>query len=97
MKGAKTSARDHYRREKERRAKKGLPETDLMAAARAEYQALLAAQATKGKGGRPKKKVAKPVVADLDEDLDEVTGDDPGDDAGDDEAPDAEEEEAPEE
>jgi hypothetical protein len=37
-----------------------------MAAARREYEALLAAQATKGKGGRPKK-TAKKAVDDADE------------------------------
>jgi len=49
---------EHYRREIERRAKQARPESELMAAARREYEALLEAQATKGKGGRPKKKVA---------------------------------------
>ena len=58
----KPSARDHYEREKARRATKVEPENELMAAARKEYQALLAAQATKGKGGRPKKTAAKPVA-----------------------------------
>jgi len=65
--------REHYKREKERRANAPKPESELMAAARREYEALLAAQATKGKGGRPKKtakKAAKP--ADLEHDsLDE--------------------------
>jgi hypothetical protein len=37
-----------------------------MAAARREYEALLAAQATKGKGGRPKK-TAKKAADDVDE------------------------------
>jgi hypothetical protein len=51
--------REHYRREKERRANEAKPESELMAAARREYEALLAAQAMKGKGGRPKKNAAK--------------------------------------
>jgi hypothetical protein len=64
------SASEHFRREKERRATNEKPESDLMAAARREYEALLAAQATKGKGGRPKK---QPVVKkDEDEILDDV-------------------------
>jgi hypothetical protein len=58
------SPREHYRREKERRANAAKPESELMAAARREYEALLAAQATKGKGGRPKKNAAKRKPAD---------------------------------
>ncbi len=53
------SAHEHYRREVERRAKQARPENEVMAAARREYEALLEAQATKGKGGRPRKKAAK--------------------------------------
>ena len=61
--------REHYRREKERRANTVKPESELMAAARREYEALLAAQAAKGKGGRPKKNAKKPAKpADLEED-----------------------------
>lgn len=51
-------AREHYRREKERRARRPLPESDVMEAARREYLALLESEAAKGKGGRPRKKVA---------------------------------------
>lgn len=51
-------AREHYRREKERRARRPLPQSDVMEAARREYLALLESEAAKGKGGRPKKKVA---------------------------------------
>jgi len=58
--------REHFHREKERRANAAAPESELMAAARREYEALLAAQATKGKGGRPKKKKDAKVVADED-------------------------------
>jgi hypothetical protein len=60
--------REHYHREKERRANAAKPESELMAAARREYEALLAAQATKGKGGRPKKNAAKKVASDEIED-----------------------------
>ena len=62
---SRPSANEHFQREKARRAKKAAPDSDLMAAARREYEALLEAQAKKGKGGRPKKKAAvKPVVSD---------------------------------
>lgn len=81
------SPNEHYRREKERRAKLALPENELMAAARREYEALLAAQATKGKGGRPKKKVAKRVKSDdILDNLDEMGEDDVAAEAADDEA-----------
>lgn len=63
------AAREHYRREKARRALRPLPESDVMDSARREYLALLEAEAAKGKGGRPKKKPAANVVAE-----DEVTG-----------------------
>lgn len=62
--------REHYHREKERRAGIPQPESELMAAARREYEALLAAQAAKGKGGRPKK-TAKKAVDDADESSDD--------------------------
>jgi hypothetical protein len=51
-------AREHYRREKERRDRRPLPESDAIEAARREYLTLLESEAAKGKGGRPKKKVA---------------------------------------
>jgi hypothetical protein len=67
--------REHYHREKERRANTAKPDSELMAAARREYEALLAAQASKGKGGRPKKNAAKPAPKDLeDETLDDAPG-----------------------
>jgi hypothetical protein len=56
---------DHYKHEKSKRAKRVLPEDERMTAARREYQAMLEAQAAKGKGGRPKKKPA--VSAKVDE------------------------------
>jgi len=49
-------ALEHYQREKARRARRESPNTELMAAARREYLALLEAEAAKGKGGRPRKK-----------------------------------------
>jgi hypothetical protein len=58
----KPTPSDHYAREKERRATQAKPDSELMAAARREYEALLQAQATKGKGGRPKKNAAKPAA-----------------------------------
>jgi hypothetical protein len=68
--------REHYHREKERRANTAKPDSELMAAARREYEALLAAQATKGKGGRPKKNAPKPAVPNEleDETLDDAPG-----------------------
>jgi hypothetical protein len=61
---------EHYRAEKDKRATKDAPDDELMAAARREYQAMLAAQAAKGKGGRPKKNAAaKPDPAEDAEDL----------------------------
>ena len=54
------SAREHYRREKARRAKSRGPDDEVIAAAKREYLALLEAEAAKGKGGRPKKKPALP-------------------------------------
>jgi hypothetical protein len=69
------NAHEHYRREVERRAKQVRPENEIMAAARREYEALLEAQASKGKGGRPRKKVAKAVKKSKDEfDLEEFEG-----------------------
>jgi polyphosphate kinase 2 (PPK2 family) len=69
------SATDHYQREKARRAKQAAPQSELMAAAKREYLALLEADAAKGKGGRPKKKAARPAPAqddDLIDDADET-------------------------
>lgn len=65
---ASSPERDHYLREKERRARKLGPDHDLLAAARREYEAMLVADAAKGKGGRPKKtaSVKKPAGAEFD-------------------------------
>lgn len=71
--GAST-ARDHYNREKARRAKRALPENEAMAAARREYLAMLEADAAKGKGGRPRKNAAKRSAA-ADEVADELAED----------------------
>jgi hypothetical protein len=66
------TALDHYNHEKGKRARRQLPEDELMAAARREYKALLEAQAAKGKGGRPKKTAApKDVDAEEDSSIDE--------------------------
>jgi hypothetical protein len=45
-----TSAREHYQREKARRARRIPVESEVIADARREYLALLAAEAAKGKG-----------------------------------------------
>ena len=58
--GEASAAQEHYQREKERRARRQAPDSELMEAAKREYLALLEAEAAKGKGGRPKKKPAKP-------------------------------------
>jgi len=68
--GAATSeslaAREHYRREKARRARHTPPDSEEMESARREYQALLETAAVKGRGGRPKKSPpAKAAEADL--------------------------------
>jgi hypothetical protein len=52
------SARDHYRREKERRAARERPPEHPLEQARRAYHALLAADAERAKGGRPKKTAA---------------------------------------
>ena len=67
-------ARDHYHREKARRARQARPDSELLAAAKREYLALLAADAEKGKGGRPKKKAARPAAVDDDDTADEHEG-----------------------
>jgi hypothetical protein len=56
-----------YRQEKQRRSRTVKTEADPLAEARREYLALLAAEAEKGKGGRPKgsgKKKEEPVEDD---------------------------------
>ena len=53
---AATTAQDHYQREKARRGRLPTRDSELIAAAKKEYLALLAQEAVKGKGGRPKKK-----------------------------------------
>ena len=63
------TAIDHYKREKVKRAKRDLPDDELMEAARREYKALLEAQAAKGKGGRPKKTAARTDADSAAEDL----------------------------
>lgn len=74
MKSKSSSAHDHYQREKARRARTARPESELLAAAKREYLALLESEAAKGKGGRPKKKAAK-KAASVDNDLDHAEHD----------------------
>lgn len=71
---ASTPAREHYLREKERRSKKLGPDHDLLAAARREYEAMLEADAAKGKGGRPKKTARAKTPKDAEFDLEEHDG-----------------------
>jgi hypothetical protein len=66
------TAREHYHREKARRARVAHPDSELMEAAKREYLALLAQEAARGKGGRPKK---KPAGANPDADVDVETED----------------------
>jgi len=54
-------AKDHYQREKERRARNTPVDSEAMAQARREYKALLETSAQKGRGGRPKKQPKPPV------------------------------------
>jgi hypothetical protein len=63
---------DHYQHEKNKRARRDLPDDELMVAAKREYKAMLEAQAAKGKGGRPKK---KPATAEADPDAQDLLGD----------------------
>jgi len=61
--GAESShetAREHYRREKERRALRARPPEHPLEQARRAYHALLAADAERAKGGRPRKSGAQP-------------------------------------
>jgi hypothetical protein len=54
------AAREHYRREKARRAERIRPSEHPLEQARRAYHALLAADAERAKGGRPKKTVVPP-------------------------------------
>ena len=62
-------AREHYRREKARRAERMRPAEHPLEQARRAYHALLAADAERAKGGRPKKAIVPPKEkpADTDE------------------------------
>lgn len=55
---ATTAAREHYHREKARRAGRARPADHPLEQARRAYQELLAKEAEKAKGGRPRKVVA---------------------------------------
>jgi hypothetical protein len=61
------TAREHYRREKARRSGERRPDSELLAAAKREYLAMLEADAIKGKGGRPRKKAGRPAADTEDE------------------------------
>jgi hypothetical protein len=54
-------AREHYRREKARRAATSHDPEHPMEQARRAYHALLAADAERAKGGRPRKMIAAPA------------------------------------
>jgi hypothetical protein len=72
--GTSEAARQHYRREKERRAARTRPPEHPLEQARRAYHALLAADAERAKGGRPKKggaPVRKPKVASTDSEKEE--------------------------
>jgi len=53
-------AREHYRREKARRAERVRPAEHPLEQARRAYHALLAADAERAKGGRPRKNAPPP-------------------------------------
>ena len=65
------SAREHYQREKARRDRRAPQDSEALAAARREYLALLASNATKGKGGRPRKTAVRPDKPEAEEDAKE--------------------------
>lgn len=55
----RTAASEHYHREKARRANRNRPEDHPLEQARRAYQELLASDAAKMRGGRPKKVVTR--------------------------------------
>jgi hypothetical protein len=55
---APLAPKDHYQREKARRARHAPADSEAMESAKREYQALLETNAVKGRGGRPKKRPA---------------------------------------
>jgi len=55
------AAREHFRREKARRAGRTRPPEHPLEQARRAYDALLAADAERARGGRPKKSIAPPT------------------------------------
>ena len=69
-------AREHYRREKARRAERVRPPEHPLEQARRAYHALLAADAERAKGGRPKKNVPPPKVKSSPAEESEATPDD---------------------
>ena len=76
-------AAEHYRREKARREgeRRGAAD-DPLAEARREYRAMLAADAARQKGGRPRKASTRPSDANDDADLDADEPDSPQGDGG---------------
>ena len=66
------AAKDHYAREKARRARHTPVDSEAMASARREYEAMLETNAAKGKGGRPRRQPAPPKT---DDSLDESSTD----------------------
>ena len=69
------AAIEHFKREKARRAAQASAQSEQMAAARREYEALLVENAARGKGGRPRKK-AKPAADEADNTEDVVDAED---------------------
>jgi hypothetical protein len=68
------AAREHYHREKARRAGRSRPHDHPMEQARRAYQALLESDAAKAKGGRPRKTAPRKIdtVAEpLDDDMEQ--------------------------
>lgn len=69
---APTEAREHYHREKARRADRVRPHDHPLEQARRAYHALLAADAAKAKGGRPRKAVTRPPTTKVPRDEEET-------------------------
>ena len=67
------SAREHYRREKQRRATRTRPPEHPLEQARRAYDALLAADAQRAKGGRPRKSATPPAPKPKDQEPDAVS------------------------
>jgi hypothetical protein len=69
---SRSAASEHYHREKARRANRNRPDDHPMEQARRAYQELLASDAAKMRGGRPKKMVTrKPTSARIGDEADD--------------------------